>query len=779
MRIFSIYFVLVLLVSCVQEVPVQENQEEFSDVKNNISNPIPNNEVQDNQAPIILSASPSGIQPSTLNNIGIQVVTDEEARCRFDLSDKIFNQMFNNLVKDNIGKSHSAFFSVSENTNYLFYVRCEDMNGNVMNSSHQISFFVQKKEALDTTPPVISSITPNSDLPAGTEAVTLSLISNEESLCKYSAIENQNFDVMLKLSTTNGFTHSIIVGGLDDGKNYIYYLRCKDLAGNLSAQAVASFKVKVPVNIPKAVAPVLSSAVFNNERFELLIMQPAGSLLPAGGYNTIINDVNQNDYAKFNGYTRLFDNLNKYVDQCFIVEARYTQLSPAQNLRSNQICLSGIELPKHELISPISISEIGETTARLSFSFKNPGTGEVEYWEKSLGRNSSLRNQSPDDPSSFSFKNSQSFVIRELKPDTIYQAVAHSKNEQGTDLEVYAPVEFKTKAVMIPDPPVSTIDWNGYQFDYSIAKWKGGKKSALSLTFDDGYVDHFTVAVPILNSFGFKATFFITTNFISNSRWSEVAGAYNDGHEIASHGLSHTNLTQMSAGDLSKELVDSKTVLEANIPGLKVDTIAWPYGGKNDQVINGAINADYIGARSVGGSGSFNIGASNTDPKLVYDIRSSAMSSTTTLSNYTTLLDRTLDDESTLVLLYHAIRVGSGWSVAPAEFEKHMLAVEARKSDFWIAPFNELVKYYRERSLASVSVIAKKSSSLELRLTDGNTLDNNRFDTPLTITINLPQGFKVSSVKQGTQVLTYSISGQKLTFEAIPDSGDIAINHQQ
>ena len=43
-----------------------------------------------------------------------------------------------------------------------------------------------------------------------------------------------------------------------------------------------------------------------------------------------------------------------------------------------------------------------------------------------------------------------------------------------------------------------------------IARWQYGRKGAVSLTYDDGSINQFRVAVPIMNVLGFPATFFIT-----------------------------------------------------------------------------------------------------------------------------------------------------------------------------------------------------------------------------------------------------------------------------
>ena len=52
-----------------------------------------------------------------------------------------------------------------------------------------------------------------------------------------------------------------------------------------------------------------------------------------------------------------------------------------------------------------------------------------------------------------------------------------------------------------------------------ITKWQFGKAAAVSLTYDDGSINQFRVAVPIMDSFDFPATFFIITGEIPGSHY--------------------------------------------------------------------------------------------------------------------------------------------------------------------------------------------------------------------------------------------------------------------
>ncbi|MFT4857835.1 MAG: peptidoglycan/xylan/chitin deacetylase (PgdA/CDA1 family), partial [Planctomycetota bacterium] len=53
-----------------------------------------------------------------------------------------------------------------------------------------------------------------------------------------------------------------------------------------------------------------------------------------------------------------------------------------------------------------------------------------------------------------------------------------------------------------PNPIVGTSE---------ITKWPEGKTGAISVTYDDGIINQFTIAKPIMDSLGLPATFYIIT----------------------------------------------------------------------------------------------------------------------------------------------------------------------------------------------------------------------------------------------------------------------------
>ena len=130
-----------------------------------------------------------------------------------------------------------------------------------------------------------------------------------------------------------------------------------------------------------------------------------------------------------------------------------------------------------------------------------------------------------------------------------------------------------------------------------------GSGNVIAITFDDGRLDNYVHALPILEDVGVKATFFIITSAIGGtftftgyqspmmdeSQLREVASL---GHEIAAHGVSHARLDCIPLPDAFSELVNSKRHLE-DLIGMPVPSMAYPFGEFNRAVRDCAAEAGY------------------------------------------------------------------------------------------------------------------------------------------------------------------------------------------
>lgn len=123
------------------------------------------------------------------------------------------------------------------------------------------------------------------------------------------------------------------------------------------------------------------------------------------------------------------------------------------------------------------------------------------------------------------------------------------------------------------------------------------------ITFDDGYLDNYTNAYPILKKYGLPATIFVVLDRIgkrlgndSYMDWQQIQELSEAGLvTIGSHSMSHPNLSEVvSSQELKYEISRSKKVLE-EILKKKVDFFSYPFGGVNPRAREFAIEAGYKG----------------------------------------------------------------------------------------------------------------------------------------------------------------------------------------
>lgn len=122
------------------------------------------------------------------------------------------------------------------------------------------------------------------------------------------------------------------------------------------------------------------------------------------------------------------------------------------------------------------------------------------------------------------------------------------------------------------------------------ARGAGGDAGMVGLTFDDGYADFVTHALPVLARYAFSATVFVVAGELGGvNRWDargprkalmsadEVRTVAAAGIEIGSHGLRHRALSHIGGADLAAEVVTSRDVL-ADVVGARVTGFCYPYG---------------------------------------------------------------------------------------------------------------------------------------------------------------------------------------------------------
>ncbi len=123
------------------------------------------------------------------------------------------------------------------------------------------------------------------------------------------------------------------------------------------------------------------------------------------------------------------------------------------------------------------------------------------------------------------------------------------------------------------------------------------------ITFDDGNLDIFKNAYPIMREYGFVGTFYIVDNYINGSAMistKQVVRLHDNGWEIGSHSFSHADLTNPGT-DLAQEIAFSKSDMQAEL-GFPIESFAYPFGRITSEVVDKTVRYGYSSAVGLGSS---------------------------------------------------------------------------------------------------------------------------------------------------------------------------------
>lgn len=137
-------------------------------------------------------------------------------------------------------------------------------------------------------------------------------------------------------------------------------------------------------------------------------------------------------------------------------------------------------------------------------------------------------------------------------------------------------------------------------------------KKPILLTFDDGYVDNYTEAMPLLKHYKMNAVVFPIANWIGKDNnwenfhkkptktmtWNELSAWRDNGLQIEGHTFNHPFLTNCTQEQLCIELSDSRAVLESNLQ-MPIDFLCYPYGFFNTETVSAVKAAGYKGAFAI------------------------------------------------------------------------------------------------------------------------------------------------------------------------------------
>ena len=106
------------------------------------------------------------------------------------------------------------------------------------------------------------------------------------------------------------------------------------------------------------------------------------------------------------------------------------------------------------------------------------------------------------------------------------------------------------------------------------------------ITFDDGFRNFYTHALPLLSKYVCKATLFVPSGLVGKQSsslgpepfmtWNEIREVSKNGVRIGSHSVSHSDLYRSDSWSLEEQVRVSKATIEDNV-GEEVGSFAYPF----------------------------------------------------------------------------------------------------------------------------------------------------------------------------------------------------------
>ncbi|MCP4178437.1 MAG: polysaccharide deacetylase family protein [bacterium] len=305
-----------------------------------------------------------------------------------------------------------------------------------------------------------------------------------------------------------------------------------------------------------------------------------------------------------------------------------------------------------------------------------------------------------------------------------------------------------------------------------IAKWKGNKKAALTLQFDDSTPGQATLGIPALNSRNITGTWYVNPGrFEFNDNidiWENDAPE--GGQELANHTMNHSGAnsyeeTVSEVGEASKVIWRIRN--EQDYGSL----IAFNRGGGttwNEDDLAGVL-ADF----------------KNIDRQSYLGIKVLAKSilPRSNAAQMYEIIPQVLKDSIIGRVHFHGIAAEDGnppmdygnGAVWIKDFEEFLDQLVTIKNEIWIGGYIAVYKYIKERETAALNIVQYNSGRYAVNLTSDT---DQYYNEPLTVVANLPVDWKNCTVKHNGSESNYSIEKGLLIFDAVPNKGEISITEK-
>lgn len=253
-------------------------------------------------------------------------------------------------------------------------------------------------------------------------------------------------------------------------------------------------------------------------------------------------------------------------------------------------------------------------------------------------------------------------------------------------------------------------------------------------------------------------------NAVDTTSWAEYKSYAAEGHEIASHTVTHPRLAALDEANLLYELEQSKADIQKFLGKKYTFSAECPFGTENERVMKYAHKVYPALRNRMPETFMEELNRSSETPPDESE-KEYVQWQRGPLTNHSMQLMKSwvntciANDNIWLVLVFHGVE-GIGWEPkTKAELEEYFSYLKENEANLWIAPFAEVTKYIRERKSAELS---SGFSDNTIKLTISTTLDPEVYNVPLTLKTYVPMTWKAVQVsKKSGQVNNLRLAVQQ------------------
>lgn len=319
----------------------------------------------------------------------------------------------------------------------------------------------------------------------------------------------------------------------------------------------------------------------------------------------------------------------------------------------------------------------------------------------------------------------------------------------------------------------------------SIAKLKDNLPALCTITTDDNYAQTTEIIDNYLEEYDLSATMGLVTDYMGRSgklTWEEAIEYVNSGRwGVASHTKSHrqSDFASLTKSDLDTEINDAVDILRNKFPTQKIVGMYTP-GGITSTLIEDVVKENHLVLRRA--TGGMNNIPTRVDDMLslnVYGIGGFAVSKLETMNSW---VDDAVENGLWLCEMWHGVgdTDGASWggNISETTASEHLKYISENKKQgkLWVTTLDEAAIYIAQMLSSEIYVIEATEEKCVFELF--SPLDENIYETSLTVNIKIPSQKNIEGILQGEKSLEYKITDNIVSFNADVYGDGIVVSYK-